>query len=222
MRAGPHGDSPDEHPRRTFSPGEVLAVLASTLDVDAVLARFPGLTRDQLRRILAQAGEAAPGTTGEPLPAGGAGGRAVTAPGHSKAWPKEITAYIDGAARGNPGEAGAGVLLQDRAGVTLEEIAEYLGRATNNTAEYRALLRALERAREVGATHLRVFSDSELLVNQVNGRYRTSAPHLQKLLQDAIRLMREIGRVDVAHVRREQNAAADALANAAIDGRRTS
>ncbi|HEY5997946.1 MAG TPA: ribonuclease HI family protein, partial [bacterium] len=125
----------------------------------------------------------------------------------------------DGAARGNPGDAGAGVLLRDEAGETLDRVARYLGRATNNTAEYQALLIALTRARDAGVRHLKVFSDSELLVNQVNGRYRTSAPHLQRYLQEAIRLMREIGRVDVRHVRREQNAEADALANEGIDRR---
>ena len=76
---------------------------------------------------------------------------------------------------------------------------------------------ALARAREAGAERLRVFSDSELLVNQVNGRYKARQPHLQQYLQEAIRIMRDIPRVDVAHVRREVNGDADALANRAID-----
>jgi ribonuclease HI len=135
-------------------------------------------------------------------------------------WPEEVTVHIDGGSRGNPGEAGVGVYFQDRAGAPLQSISRYIGRATNNTAEYQALLVALSRAREAGVRHLRVFSDSELLVNQVNGRYRTTVPHLQQYLQEAIRLMREIGRVDVAHVRREQNKEADALANEAMDNRR--
>ena len=135
-------------------------------------------------------------------------------------WPEEVTVHIDGGSRGNPGEAGAGVYFQDRTGAPLQSIARYIGRATNNTAEYQALLIALARAREAGVKHLRVFSDSELLVNQVNGRYRTTVPHLQQFLQEAIRLMREIGRVDVAHVRREFNKEADALANEAMDNPR--
>jgi ribonuclease HI len=136
------------------------------------------------------------------------------------AWPEEVTVHIDGGARGNPGEAGVGAYFQDRSGAPLQSIARYIGRATNNTAEYQALLIALARARDAGVKHLRVFSDSELLVNQVNGRYRTTVPHLQQYLQEAIRLMREIGRVDVAHVRREQNKEADALANEAMDNPR--
>ena len=111
------------------------------------------------------------------------------------------------------------MVFEDGTGAPLERVARYLGRATNNTAEYQALLVALARARDAGVRHLRVFSDSELLVNQVNGRYRTKVAHLQQYLQEAIRLMREIGRVDVRHVRREQNTEADALANEGIDRR---
>lgn len=194
----------------THDPRAVLEALAASLDAAEVLDRFPGLTREDLRRIVAAA-------AGK-LPRRESGSARSPQPFQPRmAWPKELVAYIDGGARGNPGAAGAGVLFQDRLGNNLDEIAVYLGRATNNTAEYQALLIALARARDAGANHLRVFSDSELLVNQVNGRYKTRQPHLQRFLQEAIRLMREIGRVDVRHVRREFNAAADALANKAID-----
>lgn len=194
-------------------PRAVLEALAASLDAAEVLGRFPGLSREGLREIVAEAASRLPRR--EPARARAEGHGAGGA--EPKGWPKEITAYIDGAARGNPGEAGAGVLLQTDAGVPLERIARYLGRATNNTAEYQALLIALSRARDAGATRVRVFSDSELLVNQVNGRYKTRMPHLQQFLQEAIRLVSAIGRVDVAHVRREFNAEADALANEAID-----
>jgi ribonuclease HI len=205
-------------------PRALLEALAATLDGGEVLARFPGLSRDELRRILREAARLFPDGFAR-LP-GGHGAHAAAGAGAPTAaaqlpWPAVVVAHVDGAARGNPGAAGAGVLLSDEAGEPLERIARYLGRATNNTAEYQALLIALGRAREAGVRHLKVFSDSELLVNQVNGRYRTSAPHLQRYLQEAIRLMREIGRVDVRHVRREQNAEADALANEAIDKHKT-
>lgn len=195
----------------TADPRAVLEALAASLDAAEVLARFPGLTREGLRRIVAEAAARLPQRAAAPPPA--------LPSGTPAAWPRELVAYVDGGARGNPGEAGAGVLIQDRTGNTLAEIAAYLGHATNNTAEYRALLIALARARDAGASHLRVYSDSELMVNQVNGRYKARQPHLQQFLQEAIRLMREIGRVDVMHVRREQNAAADALANKAMDER---
>lgn len=198
----------------THDPRAILEALAASLDGAEVLARFPGLAREQLRAIVHDAAERLPKRPRPAaLPAAGEL-HGVTA---GTPWPVEVMAHIDGGARGNPGEAGAGVYFQDLHGAPLERIARYLGHATNNTAEYQALLIALARAREAGVRHLRVFSDSELLVNQVNGRYRTKVPHLQQFLQEAIRLMREIGRVDVKHVRREQNAEADALANEAMD-----
>lgn len=202
----------------SHDPRALLEALAASLDGGEVLVRFPGLSRDDLRQVVREAARLFPSAAaGHGVRAGaGAGAKPSAAP---RAWPAVVVAHIDGAARGNPGNAGAGVLLSDEAGEPLERIARYLGRATNNTAEYQALLLALGRAREAGVRHLKVFSDSELLVNQVNGRYRTSAPHLQRYVQEAIRLMREIGRVDVRHVRREQNADADALANEAIDRR---
>ena len=199
-------------------PRAVLEALAASLDAAEVLSRFPGLAREQLRGILREAAGRTPraATRQAPLPASGA--VSVPAAG-AGVWPEEVMVHIDGGSRGNPGEAGVGVYFQDRTGAPLQSIARYIGRATNNTAEYQALLVALARAREAGVKHLRVFSDSELLVNQVNGRYRTTVPHLQQFLQEAIRLMREIGRVDVAHVRREMNKEADALANEAMDTR---
>lgn len=198
----------------THDPRAVLESLAASLDAAEVLGRFPGLSREDLRRMVRDAAGLLPRAA---RPARAAHAAAPAAAGGE--WPTEVTVFIDGGSRGNPGEAGAGVVFQDRSGGTLEHIARYLGRATNNTAEYQALLIALARAREAGVKHLRVFSDSELLVNQVNGRYRTKVPHLQQFLQEAIRLMREIGRVDVMHVRREMNTEADALANEAMDHR---
>ena len=174
------------------------------------LARVEGLVREAAGRLPRGAARPAPAPTVK------APVRADAAPGN---WPEEVIVHIDGGSRGNPGEAGVGVYFQDRSGAPLQSIARYIGRATNNTAEYQALLVALARAREAGVRHLRVYSDSELLVNQVNGRYRTTVPHLQQFLQEAIRLMREIGRVDGSHVRREQNKEADALANEAMDNR---
>ena len=197
-------------------PRAVLEALAASLDAAEVLSRFPGLAREQLRTIVRDAALRLPRTSARPAsPPAAVPASGCAAP--AGPWPEEVVVHIDGGSRGNPGEAGVGVYFQDRSGAPLQRIARYIGRATNNTAEYQALLIALARARDAGVRHLRVFSDSELLVNQVNGRYRTKVPHLQQYLQEAIRLMREIGRVDVAHVRREMNTEADALANEAMD-----
>ena len=201
----------------THDPRAVLEALAASLDAGEVLSRFPGLAREQLRGIVREAAGRLP--RAEPPSGDSTAAAASVSAAGAGAWPEEVTVHIDGGARGNPGEAGVGAYFQDRSGAPLQSIARYIGRATNNTAEYQALLIALARARDAGVKHLRVFSDSELLVNQVNGRYRTTVPHLQQYLQEAIRLMREIGRVDVAHVRREQNKEADALANEAMDPR---
>lgn len=135
--------------------------------------------------------------------------------------PKSLTGRIDGGARGNPGPAGIGVLLEDDAG-RREEIYGFLGAATNNVAEYVALLVLLHHGIRRGAARLAVHSDSELLVRQIKGEYRVKNPRLQQLHAEARRLMRRIPEVTVRHVRREENQDADRLANRAMDERQSS
>jgi probable phosphoglycerate mutase len=128
-----------------------------------------------------------------------------------------IVAYIDGGSRGNPGPAGFGVRIEQQDGTLIEEFHEPIGVATNNVAEYRGLIAALQWARAHGHTVLRVRSDSLLLVQQMLGRYRVKHPGLQPLHAKARLLAHEIGQVTYEHVRRELNAHADRLANAAMD-----
>jgi len=124
-------------------------------------------------------------------------------------------AWIDGASRGNPGEAGFGVLLEtDR---VPEEIVGYLGKATNNVAEYAALIAVLKLAADRGVKKLVVYSDSQLLVRQVNGAYRVKAPHLVPIFLQALKLRQTIPDFTIEHVAREENKEADRLANQAID-----
>jgi ribonuclease HI len=130
-----------------------------------------------------------------------------------------IVAYIDGGARGNPGPAGFGVRIEDEQGTLIDEISEPIGRATNNVAEYRGLLAALEWAKRGGHRRLHVRSDSQLLVHQMHGSYKVRNPGLQPLYAEARRLIADIGRVTFEHVPREQNAHADRLANMAMDGK---
>jgi len=129
----------------------------------------------------------------------------------------EALAYIDGGARGNPGPAGFGVRIEDKGGALVEEFCESIGVATNNVAEYRGLLAALEWARAHGVRKLRVRSDSLLLVQQMLGNYKVKNPGLQPLHAKARLLAHEIGHVSFEHVRRESNAHADRLANMAMD-----
>jgi probable phosphoglycerate mutase len=129
----------------------------------------------------------------------------------------EIVAYIDGGARGNPGPAGFGVRIETPDGALVEEFSEAIGTATNNVAEYRGLLAALEWARMHGHRALHVRSDSLLLVQQMLGNYRVKNAGLQPLHAKARLLASEIGRVTFEHVGRAKNAHADRLANAAMD-----
>ncbi len=126
-------------------------------------------------------------------------------------------AHVDGAARGNPGPAGAGVHVEAEGELPEEEHFEALGRATNNVAEYRALLLALRRAEERGATEVRIESDSLLLVEQLKGRYRVKAAHLQPLFREALTRAKRFRTFAISHVRREQNKKADRLANLGAD-----
>lgn len=127
--------------------------------------------------------------------------------------------HVDGASRGNPGEAGFGVHVCAPDGSELAGLYGYLGRATNNVAEYQALLHGLRFALERGAREVDVFSDSELLVRQLAGRYRVKNPGLQPLFREAQSLLARFERARVSHVPREQNREADALANRAVDER---
>jgi ribonuclease HI len=128
-----------------------------------------------------------------------------------------VVAYIDGGARGNPGPAGFGVRIEESDGTLIEEFAESIGVATNNVAEYRALLAALEWARQHGRDQLHVRSDSLLLVQQMLGNYKVKNAGLQPLHAKARMLAHAIGRVTFEHVGRSLNAHADRLANAAMD-----
>ena len=126
-------------------------------------------------------------------------------------------AFIDGAARGNPGPAGAGVYVSAEENLPAEEHFEALGHQTNNVAEYRALLLALRRAAEREALDVSIASDSLLLVQQMRGRYRVKAPNLQPLFADALRRARAFRRFSIVHVPREENKKADRLANLGAD-----
>jgi probable phosphoglycerate mutase len=130
---------------------------------------------------------------------------------------ESIVAYIDGGARGNPGPAGFGVRIEGPDGQVIEEFSESIGTATNNVAEYRALLAALAWAQNRGHRALHVRSDSLLLVQQMRGVYKVKHPGLQPLHAQARLIANEIGTVTYEHVGREHNSHADRLANVAMD-----
>jgi ribonuclease HI len=128
------------------------------------------------------------------------------------------TMHIDGAARGNPGPAAYAIVLA-RQGLPVVEEADTIGNATNNIAEYTALVEGLQLATELGVKRLAVFSDSELMVKQMNGEYRVKNPELLELYTEAKQLAAGFEKLTLTHVRREQNARADAIGNDALDGK---
>lgn len=134
---------------------------------------------------------------------------------------ERVVVYCDGGARGNPGPAAIGAVVLDPATDPPSELAtvsERIGTTTNNVAEYRALVAGLEAARPFGARRISVRADSELVVRQLEGRYRVKQAHLRPLYEEARALLAEYDEVELAHVRREDNTVADALVNLALDG----
>ena len=132
----------------------------------------------------------------------------------------EIVVYCDGGARGNPGPAAIGAVVFDPATsppTRLATVSERIGVTTNNVAEYRACIAGLEAARAFPSRAIRLRADSMLVVEQLKGRWRVKQAHLRPLRDRALALLDDYEEVDVAHVRREQNADADALVNAALD-----
>jgi len=125
--------------------------------------------------------------------------------------------WVDGAARGNPGPAAMAVVIKDSRGRILASLARCLGVSTNNQAEYRALIAGLEQAISLGFQRVAVRSDSELVVKQLQGKYRVKTDHLKPLHRRAVQLAGQLEHFTISHIPREQNREADALANKALD-----
>lgn len=130
---------------------------------------------------------------------------------------KKCILYTDGGARGNPGPAAIGVVIQDEKKEMVFELGEYVGERTNNEAEYLALLAGLKKAKEMSAQELLVYVDSELVARQLNGLYKVKQAHLQKLFVQIRNIEQKFNRVRYEHVRREKNKRADALVNEVLD-----
>ncbi len=128
-----------------------------------------------------------------------------------------LIAYTDGAARGNPGPAGAGVYIVDQHDVIVAEAQEYLGETTNNVAEYRTFILALDKLEALNATAVSIRSDSQFIVRQLSGEYRVKNEGLRPLFQEAKTRLRGFQNVTIEHVPREENKEADRLANQAVD-----
>jgi ribonuclease HI len=128
-----------------------------------------------------------------------------------------LVLHVDGGARGNPGPAAIGVVVSQPDGTVVDELAERIGPATNNVAEYQAVLRGLERARELGASEVEIVGDSQLIARQLTGAYKVKHPAMKPLYESAIAALAGFDRWRIRSVPRAQNARADALVNAALD-----
>lgn len=184
----------------------VLHFIAREEPLVATLGAFPQLDRSKLQRALEKAAALLEGKDlQEVFPAPQSYLR--------------LRLYSDGAARGNPGPAGAGAVLVEPSGQMVDRLGKFLGRQTNNYAEYQGLLLGLKRARELGVREVEVFADSELMIRQLGGRYQVKSPSLRPLYQEALKLLNEFERVKLVHVPREMNRAADEMSNRAIEER---
>jgi ribonuclease HI len=129
---------------------------------------------------------------------------------------RKLTIFTDGACKGNPGDAGIGVVITSEAGEVVCEVGDYIGRTTNNVAEYSALIRGLKEALSLEADEVELSMDSELMARQITGVYKVKSPNLQPLHAEAIALLRRFRRVSVTHVLRAFNSRADELANEGV------
>lgn len=130
---------------------------------------------------------------------------------------KELVIHIDGASRGNPGPSGTGIVIENISGKVVKNIKKYIGITTNNTAEYSAFLTALDEAKKLGANKIKIFLDSELVYKQYLGEYRTNDKNLKEYLKKIREKEKFFLSVEVTHIHRENNKAADKLANIAIN-----
>jgi ribonuclease HI len=178
----------------------ILELLASGSSFREICEEFPKVTKEDIQTTLSYALDL---MRGEIIPLSG-----------SK---KRLTVYIDGASRGNPGPAGVGVIIYDEKKKLVDELCEYIGKTTNNVAEYQALLVALERARSLGAETLTIYSDCELLVRQMAGEYRVKDKTLKDFYQRARKSLGNFRKVDIRHIARGRNKRADRLANKGIN-----
>jgi ribonuclease HI/probable phosphoglycerate mutase len=194
-----------------LSRDQILHRLAEHLDDDTLRRIFPGQHPAGIRRLITgvrSAKENGAGPTGQPNSA------EMLTP---TAYTGRCRLFTDGASRGNPGQAGAGAVLLTEQGDELATRAVYLGTCTNNVAEYKALLIGLEEALLLGCTELAVALDSELIVRQIQGRYKVKNEVLLPLFQQVRERLARFSKWSITHVPRAQNARADQLANQGID-----
>ena len=181
--------------------------LAETLDLTKTMKDFPEVNSQDIRLFFLKLADNFK-ITGH-----------ISTSAHLMSESSMVNIYVDGASRGNPGEAGIGLVIVTRDGKVLKEAGRYLGKTTNNVAEYQALISALKEAKLLGIEAIKIFADSELMVKQIKGEYKVKSAGLLPLYQEAKALLMKFSRYDIIHINREKNTEADRLANQAIDSK---
>ncbi len=186
---------------------QILLTLAETLSFAKVRKKVPGADDLAIKETLLEASRAfiKPPAT-KPRPAATSSDQKV----------ESLIIYTDGASKGNPGIASAGVVIKDEHGNNIALIKKYLGVMTNNSAEYQALLIGLAEAVRRDCRKIQIFMDSELIVKQIKGQYRVKNENLKPMYLEAIKFLKKIGKYDIVHIVRSKNKLADSLANEAI------
>lgn len=182
----------------------VLRFIAREEPLLATLSAFPQFDRQRLQRALETAAGLLEGKPDE----------AEVAPLYHR-----LRVYSDGAARGNPGLAGAGAVIVEPSGQVVDRLGKFLGKQTNNYADYMGLLMGLKRAKDLGVREVEVFADSELMIRQISGRYQVRSPSLRPLYDETLVLLNHFERVKLVHVPHEMNRAAEEMSTRAIEER---
>ena len=180
---------------------EILNYLAESLSFIKTIQEFPTVTIEDIQEILRHAAKSGRGNPESDISLG----------------ISDFVLYTDGACRGNPGEAGAGAVIQDREGNVINEKKAYLGISTNNVAEYMGMVLGLKEVLKLGGTVVHIFSDSELMVKQLEGHYSVKSKSLMVLYSEVKELLKKFVGYDINHIDRGKNHYADRLANEAID-----
>ena len=199
------------------SPAQLLLAIAEHESLEKTCEALPGLSLDTARKLLKGAAatlQKEPAAASKAKPAAASKHAVVRKPDGSAT---AVRVFSDGAARGNPGPAGAGAVLTDASGRVLARLGRYLGSQTNNVAEYQGLLLGLRHAQELGAREIEVRADSQLMIRQLQGRYQVKHPGLKPLHAEALRLLGTFQKVQLEHIPREENSLADEMSNRAID-----
>ncbi|QSQ13573.1 ribonuclease HI family protein [Myxococcus landrumensis] len=200
---------------------DILRHIAREEPLSSTVRTFRGLTRERLGQLLDEAATRLdPASKAEDRAVAGSPSSAAPAERPASSEPLgRVRVYSDGAARGNPGPAGAGAVVTDPDGQVLARLGRFLGTQTNNTAEYQGLLLGLRHAKSMGAREVDVYADSELLIRQLGGQYQVKSATLKPLFDEARKLLATFARVRLHHIPRAKNGEADEMSNRAIDER---